>query len=149
VRSRSARFDKLLSLRQRELDQQKVALAKANELLRKAEQATLACQDELRHAARLHRGDGAPRTAEELRESSDWLRDRVLLLEKRMQEENLRRTGVQQATVQMQRAEREKRKIELVIERILAEEAAEKTREDQRQTDELAQLKLHHRGRLA
>jgi flagellar export protein FliJ len=149
MRSRSARFEKLLTLRVRELDLKKADLARANDGLRRAQEFTQERQEQLRQAARLYRGDGEPRNAAELLQSSEWLRDRVSALERSLQDEQRARQAVEKVQGTVIQAEREKRKMELLLERIHEEELAERTREEQRQTDEVAQQKTQSRARLA
>lgn len=148
---RSARFKKLLSLRERELDVARAELARANAALQAAALQTAEQQEKLRAAARLHRGDGAPRTAEALHEASEWLRHSVVLLDRCMFDERQAAAKVSGATGAVQRAEGEKRKIELLLERLLEEERLLELREEQKSTDEVAAQKglTRHREPMA
>jgi flagellar export protein FliJ len=147
MEARTARLQKLLSLRERELDLARSELAKAEAKLRAAEQHCALEQEQLRNAARLHRGDGATRSAQDFQSVSDWLRARVVALEQSLAAKSVVEKAVQTAVRACQDAEREKKKIELVLERIREEMRLEANREEQKTTDELAAQKTAQRQR--
>jgi len=147
VSLRTTRLEKLLTLRERELQSCKIALAQAEAKLRVAEQECADQQEQLRNAARLHRGDGTIRSAQDYQSASDWLRARVVLLEKSLAAKSVVEKGVQEAVRACQEAEREKKKIELVLEKLREELRLEANREEQKVTDELAAQKTAQRQR--
>lgn len=144
---RTTRLEKLLALRERELQSCKIALAQTETRLRAAEQECAEQQEQLRNAARLHRGDGTTRSAQDYQSASDWLRARVVLLEKSLAQKSIVEKSVREAIKACQEAEREKKKIELLLEKLREEMRLEANREEQKVTDELAAQKSAQRQR--
>jgi len=139
VLGRRKRFERLLGLRERELDNRSSDVARAKKALESTRLALEESQHALREAAlrwRVEPGDARP--AAEWSQAGDWLQTRVLALERAMKTQNLAKERVRQTTVLLQQAEREKRKIEKLLERIALEEKQLELVADQKATDELA-----------
>ena len=136
---RRQRFERLLRLRQREVDKKRAALAQANEAMRVTRLALEEAQTALRDAARLYRlPAGQSRSAEAFMEAGQWLRDRVKLVERALVAQEHMKEKVRIAETGVKEAEREKRKVETLLQRIAEEERLEQNRREQIEQDEMA-----------
>lgn len=142
MKDRIARFARLLKLREHELDDRKRASARALTALHDTRCEVANEQTKLREAALAYRlEDGEARSAQDFIAHGDWLKDRIKRLEKAMERERLAQERVRQSELARTRAEREKRKVELVLEKLHAEAKEIEARQEQQQTDELAAQK--------
>lgn len=132
-----------MSLRERELDDKKRLLAQTEHALREATRRVQEGQDALRKAAMGFRVPaGEARAAQDFEAQSDWLKATVQALERLMEQRRLQEERVRAAKTAQTNAERERRKVELVLEKIREEERVIAGRLEQKETDEIAQGKL-------
>lgn len=141
--SRIPRFSRLLALRERELEEQKRLVAKAEQALREATVRVQEGQEALRKAATGFRvAPGESRLIQDFEVKSDWLKATVQALEKLMEQRRFAEERVRAQKGAQMKAERERRKIELLLEKIREEERIALVRAEQKDTDEVAQAKL-------
>jgi flagellar export protein FliJ len=139
MRSRRDRFARLLALRQRELDDRKSEAARARTALRETRFALEQAQTTLRTAAEKWRVPaGEERRADEWTEAGDWLKAKIKGVEQAMHTHHLAKERIRVTGLAVQAAEREKKKIEKMLERIIEEERREAVVRDQKETDEVA-----------
>ncbi len=139
LRQRRQRFERLLRLRQRELDQKQANLARAQSDMATTRRALEEAQSCLRRAALNYRLEpGQSRSAEEFCEASAWLADRVKLVEQALLAQDSSKEKVRLAQLAVQGAEKEKRKISTLLERIADEERQMNNRREQIEQDEIA-----------
>lgn len=134
---------RLLALRERELDEKKRLSAQSEAALRSAVTRVQEGQDALRKAATGFRvSPGEARMAQDFEAKSDWLKATVQALERLLDQKRLAEESVRAARAVQMHAERERRKVELLLEKIREEEKVVAVRAEQKETDEVAQTKL-------
>lgn len=143
MRSRRQRFERLLALRERELEERRTEAARARAALRETRLALEVAHAALRTATEARR----PRDGEELRvdewsERTAWIQAKTLEVEQALSTHDLARQRERVTTAMVQRAEREKRKIEKLLVRIREEEVRVALVRDQKETDEIAARKV-------
>lgn len=140
---RRERFERLLSLRTHELHLRLSDQARAKGAVRDTRIALENAQNELRDAAKKYRvPDGGERIASDFIDAGAWLKSKVYGVEQALGTHQLALERQRSTTQQVERAEREKLKIEKVLERIRKEEQKELIATEQKETDELAQVVL-------
>lgn len=80
--------------------------------------------------------------AQDFEAKSDWLKATVQALERLLDQKRLAEESVRAARAVQMHAERERRKVELLLEKIREEEKVVAVRAEQKETDEVAQTKL-------
>jgi|GEM_PF-2168757 len=138
-RTRRKRFEKLLALRQRELDQKQAEVSRALQAQRESKQAVDDAQEDLTRAAQGWRGEaGETRTADSYLEAGAWLQRQIQEVEKTINKYELASERVRLTQLGVQKAEQAKRQIETLLERLDREQASEEARIEQIDQDELA-----------
>lgn len=139
MRARRERFLRLLALRERELENKQLDAVRAKNALKETRIALEDTQNKLRQAALDFRVDpGQQRAAGDWITAGDWLKAKVAAVEKALHTHNLAKERVRLTTIGVQQAEREKRKVEKLLERIREEERVLEAVRDQKDTDEIA-----------
>ena len=137
--ARRKRFEKLLTLRQRELDQKRAEATRAAGAMRDARVALEAAQKNLHHAAGNWRVPaGEPRRADSFLDAGAWLQSRIKEVERSLKTCNLAKERVRLTNIQVQQAEKAKRQIETLLTRIDKEQSIENARIEQKDQDEIA-----------
>ena len=136
---RKRRFERLLALRAREVEQKLVSLARTQDQMRTTRLALEAAQAELRRAAQAYRvPHGGSKTAEEFASTGEWLRSRVNHVEQALSNQDKSKQRVALAQKELVRAEKAKRQIEVLLERLAAEQLQQQNRQEQVEQDEMA-----------
>lgn len=139
LKERKKRFKKLLALRQRELDQRRAEATRAANAMRDTRVALEAAQKSLHEAAHAWRVPaGGVRRADSFLDSGAWLQTKIKVVEKSLQTHDLAKERVRLTTVQVQKAEKAKRQIETLLERLDEESRKEQARVEQIEQDEIA-----------
>lgn len=142
MRSRRQRFERLLALRERELEERRTESARARAALRETRLALEIAHAAFRAAVESARArDGEDRRVDEWTERSDWMQSKAKDVEKALETHDLARQRERVTTSMVQKAEREKRKIEKLLVRIREEEMRLAIVRDQKETDEVAARK--------
>lgn len=138
-KERRQRFLRLLKLRQRAVDEQLAELGRRKTALRETRLQLERAQTALRDAARQYRlPAGESRRADAFMEAGAWLQDRVGRVELALVQQNQAKTAVDQATLAVQKAERDKRQVETLLDRLAEEERIATNRREQIEQDEFA-----------
>lgn len=139
LKARRKRFEKLLSLRQRELDQKRAEATRAVGAMRDARVALEASQKKLHQAASEWRvSPGSTRSANSFLDAGAWLQSRIKEVERSLKTCELAKERVRLTNIQVQQAEKAKRQIETLLARIDHEQSIETARVEQKDQDEIA-----------
>jgi flagellar export protein FliJ len=139
LKARRKRFEKLLNLRQRELDQKRAESTRAVSAMRDARVTLEAAQKNLHHTANDWRvPQGGARRADSFLDAGAWLQSRIKEVERSLRTCDLAKERVRLTNLQVQRAEKAKRQIETLIERLDKEQSIESARVEQKDQDEIA-----------
>jgi flagellar export protein FliJ len=146
---RRQRIEKVITHRGKELDRR---VAELSQQKAREEAARLAAErerEELERASqsRLKLAEG-PLSANEWTLANEWLRVRAAQTEIAELQAQKARVGTQRATAHVLHARTDLKKVEVLSERIGAEERTDQERAERRLEDELAALRFasHHRG---
>ena len=138
-KTRRKRFERLLALRKRELDEKQGDLSRALNAQRQTRELLEIAQGKLQEAAARYRGaPGEQRTADNYLEAGNWLQQQVGEVEKALAVHEQAGERVRLTTIAVQNAEKAKRQIETLIERLDKEQALVEGRREQNDQDELA-----------
>lgn len=138
-KERRQRFLRLLKLRQRALDEGLAELGRRKSALRETRLQLERAQAALREAASQYRlPPGQSRRADAFVEAGAWLQDRVGRVELALVQQDNAKTAHHRAALAVQKAERDKRQIETLLERLAEEERLATNRREQVEQDELA-----------
>lgn len=137
--SRRKRFERLLGLRDRELEQRKGDAARSRVARNESQEALLKSQEALKQAASGYRvGSGQSRMAADFEVVGAWLKQQVSEVEKAMIYHKQACERLRLTTLEVQKAQKAKRQIETLLLRVTHEEDKERNVAEQKEQDELA-----------